>query len=105
MIKAISDEPTAGAASGDTESTVLSRPYTVKGWRPTSVVTQPASTAINPAGPIASANTRSGRDRYSVPRQRVHRLSRPSAAIKNPDPTMIRNDQNTIGTGGQFSRG
>ena len=25
--------------------------------------------------------------------------------IRNPSPTMIRNDQNVIGTGGQFSRG
>ena len=40
-----------------------------------------------------------------MPRQRINRLSRPSASISNPMPTMIRNDQNVIGTGGQFSRG
>src|SRR5216683_2929164 len=49
MTKASSDEPTAGAARGETESAVRRSPYTVKGWRPTSVVNQPASTAMQPA--------------------------------------------------------
>jgi hypothetical protein len=30
---------------------------------------------------------------------------RPSSSISIPSPTMTRNDQNTTGTGGQFSRG
>src|ERR1700676_3791297 len=105
MTKASSDEPTAGAARGEAESTVRSSPYTVKGWRPVSVVTQPAITAMKPAEPIAIAKMCSNRVWYSVPRQRVHRLNKPSANIKNPIPTMIGNDQKGIGTGGQFSRG
>src|SRR5882724_12312922 len=105
MTNAINDDATAGVASGEAESTVLSRPYTVNGWRPVSVVIQPASTAMKPAGPIAIANRCNNRDSYSVPRQRFHGLNRPSPSIRNPIPTMIRNDQNVIGTGGQFSRG
>ncbi len=62
MTKPISDEATAGAASGEAESTVLNRPYTVNGWRPVSVVIQPASTAMKPAGPIAIANMCNNRD-------------------------------------------
>ena len=62
MMKAISDDPTAGAASGDAESTVLSRPNTENGCRPVSVVIQPASPATNPAGPIAMAKNCRKRD-------------------------------------------
>ena len=40
-----------------------------------------------------------------MPRQRIHRLKRPSPIIRKPNPTMIRNDQKIIVTGGQFSRG
>ena len=57
MTKAISDEATAGAASGEADSAVRNRPKTVNGCRPVSVVTQPAITATNPAGPIAIANS------------------------------------------------
>src|SRR4051794_24209098 len=105
MMKATRDEPTAGAARGDADSTVRSSPYTVNGCRPVSVVIQPARTAMKPAGAIAIAKTCNNRDSYSVPRQRVHRPNKPSANISTPIPTMIRNDQNVIGTGGQFSRG
>src|SRR5271156_1869373 len=38
---------------GETESAVRSRPYTVQGWRPTSVVTHPAMTATKPSGAAA----------------------------------------------------
>ena len=57
MTNAINDEPTAGAASGEADSTVRNSPYTVNGCRPVSVVIQPASTAMKPAGPIAIAAT------------------------------------------------
>ena len=62
MMKAISDEPTAGAASGEAESTVRSSPYTVNGWRPVSVVIQPASTAMKPDGAIINAKRCSSRE-------------------------------------------
>ena len=103
--KAASEDPTAGAASGDADWTVRNRPYTVNGWRPVSVVIHPASTATNPAGPISIANRCTNRDSYRVPRQRAQRLNRPRPNIRKPMPTMMRNDQKVIGTGGQFSRG
>src|SRR3977135_3352286 len=105
MMKASSDEATAGSESGDADSVVRNNPNTVNGCLPVSVVTQPAITQTKPAGPIASANMCSSRGPHRLPRQRIHRLNRPSARIKNPNPTMIRNDQKVIGTGGQFSRG
>jgi hypothetical protein len=40
----------------------LLHPYTVKGWRPDSVTTQPAVTATRPDGPIATAQRCSHRD-------------------------------------------
>ncbi|GAC1479302.1 MAG: hypothetical protein NVS1B6_20310 [Steroidobacteraceae bacterium] len=58
----IRDDATAGAASGEAASVVRNNLYTVKGCRPVSVVIQPASTATNPAGPIANAQVCSRRD-------------------------------------------
>ena len=60
---------------------------------------------MKPEGAIATANMCSSRESYSLPCTRISRLNRPSASISNPMPTMIRNDQNVIATGGQFSRG
>src|SRR6266567_2507371 len=105
MTKAISEDATAGAASGEADSTVRRSPKTVNGWRPVSVVIQPAITATKPAGPIEIASRDKRLDWYSFPRQRIHRLSRPSPKISDPRPTITRNDQNVIGTGGQFSLG
>ena len=67
MMKAISEEATAGAASGEADSAVRNNPYTVNGWRPVSVVIQPASTAMKPEGAIATANMCSSRESYSLP--------------------------------------
>ena len=78
----------------------------MNGCRPVSVVIQPASTAMKPAGPIATANMMQQRGNRTACRgTRINRLNRPSASISKPMPTMMRNDQNVIGTGGQFSRG
>ena len=70
-MKASSDAPTAGASSGETESAVRSRPWIVQGWRPASVVIQPAMTATKPLGPIRIAKRCSSGQSYSVPRQRA----------------------------------
>src|SRR5690606_26570034 len=99
-MKASSEAPTAGASSGEALSAVVSSPCTVNGWRPTSVVIQPAITATKPAGAIASAARCSAGQSYSRPRSRASRLHAPSASIASPSTTITRNDQNTIATGG-----
>src|SRR6266508_2549696 len=105
MTKAMSEDATAGVAKGEADSAVRSSPKTVNGWRPVSVVIQPASTAMKPAGPIAIESQCNRRAWYSFPRHRIPKLSKPSPNISDPRPTMTRNDQNVIGTGGQFSLG
>lgn len=66
-----------------------------QGWRPTSVVTQPARIAIRPDGPIHRAKRRNGREWYSRSPRRSHRASTPSSSINMPSPAIRRNDQNT----------
>jgi hypothetical protein len=105
MMKATSEAPTAGAASGDADSAVRISPYTVNGCRPTSVVIHPAITATNPAGPMSTAKRFNVRHSYSLPRQRASRLHAPSANISTPRPTMMRNVQNTTRTGGRSAAG
>ena len=68
-------------------------------------MTQPASTATKPKGPITSAARCSQGQSYSRPLSRAIPLNRPSASMARPIPTISRNDQNTIGTGGHRSRG
>ena len=96
--------PSCVAPCAETASCVRSKPYTVHGWRPISVVYQPASMATRPLGPIHRAQRRNRRERHRVPRQRSHALQMPSAIISMPSPAMMRKDQNTTAEGGR-SRG
>jgi hypothetical protein len=54
--------PTCVALTGETASAVRISPCTIHGWRPISVVNQPASNATSPLGPISSAKRRNGRE-------------------------------------------
>src|SRR6185295_16788021 len=90
-------------SEGVTESFVRSSPYTVHGWRPTSVVTQPAITATNPSGDAISHSLWNQRERSSSPRAQTHQLHRVSASIARPMPTISRNEKNGIATGGRSS--
>ncbi len=86
----------------DTAPTVRTCCQTIHGWRPTSVVTQPASMATMAAPPAATAahqNTRcSGGARRLHHDHANHAASTRSA---DPMPTMIWNDQCTTLTGGR----
>ena len=53
--KIASVSATGPAPCGDTASLVRISPYTIQGWRPISVVIQPARIATSPAGPIHCA--------------------------------------------------
>ena len=46
----ISEASTLPPGTGETASAVRKMPYTVQGWRPTSVTNQPQSTARKPSG-------------------------------------------------------
>jgi hypothetical protein len=72
----------------------------VNGWRPTSVVTQPAITATKPDGPMISAARWSARQSCSRRLSRAHRLHKPRPSISRPIPTMTRNDQKITAAGG-----
>ncbi|MNN97336.1 hypothetical protein D3C81_2164820 [compost metagenome] len=69
------------------------------------MVNQPASTAMSPDGPMHITSRRNGRELYSPPRQRSHRLHRPQRIISMPRPTITRNDQNTTVEFGRSSFG
>ncbi|MNV75940.1 hypothetical protein D3C71_1692670 [compost metagenome] len=69
------------------------------------MVNQPASSASSPDGPIHRMKYRKGRDWYSPPRQRSHRLHTPARIISMPSATMMRNDQNTTVELGRSSGG
>jgi hypothetical protein len=62
--------------------------YTIHGWRPTSVVIQPAISATTDSGPAASTahSTSLGRPRR---RNRRYRYTSPSSASSVPMPTMV----------------
>lgn len=72
------------------ESAVRSRPYTVQGWRPTSAVIQPASTAMKPMG--ARARHVCGNTRWEDTRtwRRNTLPAKTIASMRKPIPTMIR---------------
>src|SRR5215510_8286440 len=80
-----------------------SSPYTVQGWRPTSVVVHPASTATKPSGPIAMQSQRNQGLSNRRSRKRNHQLAATTASLKNPMPTMTRKAKKGIATGGRSS--
>src|SRR5687768_5046393 len=82
-----------------TASTVRSTPVTSQGWRPVSVTTQPASTAIQPAK-VKLAKIQSSQ-RGGVARLRRYQVpNQDSNSIDRPTPTMMRNAKKTGATGG-----
>ena len=73
------------APCGETASAVRITPYTTHGWRPISVVNQPASMREQPAGPIGSAERRNGRDREqraAAPAQQAPEAEQRSSASR-----------------------
>lgn len=90
---------------GVTASDVRSTPWTTHGWRPTSVVVQPASTATRPSGSVRDAARRHAFDANSRPRQASRRPQATTPSITMPIPTITRNAQQTIATGGRSSGG
>ena len=79
---------------GELETSVLRSPYAIHGWRPISVKIQPIALAMNAAGmPAHNASIRSHFCRVSEPRMWNHTASPPIKIMRNPSPTMIRNDQ------------
>src|SRR5690606_17415331 len=101
---AVKDPATAGRAIGETESAVRRSPYTVYGWRPTSVTVQPHRIATRPEGDAASAARHRAGESYSRRRRRCTRLHRPMPAMTRPRPTMMRKLQKTVATCGQSAR-
>src|SRR5215472_16971996 len=59
-------------SDGVIASAVRNRPYTTQGWRPTSAVNQPASTATNPVGNERNDTQRNQRVVSKRPRKRSH---------------------------------
>jgi hypothetical protein len=62
--------------------------YTIHGWRPTSVVIQPAISATTDSGPAASTAHSTGRGRPRFLNRR-YRYRSPSSASSVPMPTMV----------------
>ncbi len=75
------------------------------GWRPTSVVIQPHSTARNPVGAISTAARCSHGLANSFPRSRAQPLHSPSRIIASPTTIMMRKVQKIRVAGGRSSRG
>jgi len=73
--------------------------YTIHGWRPTSVVIQPAISATTDSGPAATtaASTHRGSPRR---RNRRYRYTSASRASSVPIPTIVWNEIRTTLTGG-----
>lgn len=89
-----------------TVCSVVSKPVTTHGWRPISVVYQPATVANQPEKPIKT-NPRKYhgfKALISWPRRLCRQVMNTPAqdtnSINMPRPTMIRNDQKTGMTGG-----
>src|SRR6476469_8112255 len=82
-------------------SAVRNKPHTTQGWRPTSAVNQPVSTAMNPVGQAKKAHHRNQREVSKRPRQRSQLPSQLIAKITKPMPTIARKAKNGITTGGQ----
>jgi hypothetical protein len=67
-IKASDNATSVPVREGETESAVRNRPYTVHGWRPTSVVVQPVITATKPNGATHRHKRRNQTESQSRPR-------------------------------------
>ena len=87
--------PLAPVTACDTRITL----YTIHGWRPTSVVIQPAISATTDSGPAATtaASTQRGTARR---RNRRYSQTSPSKASRVPMPTIVWNESRTTLTGG-----
>jgi len=70
------------------------------GWRPFSVVSQPARIAMNPSGHAQPAERKYQRDVKRLPRSHSTAPVNPSAIRKTPMPTMMRKAKKTIVTRG-----
>src|SRR5688572_552288 len=102
-IKIINDRAIYSGKTGDTPSAVRITPYATHGWRPTSVTNHPASTATNPIGVMNMARYWKQRESYKRLRQNKNTPRKPVSIISIPMPTIMRNDQNTMATGGRSS--
>ena len=70
-------------------------PYTIQGWRPLSVTTQPAITATKPIHQLCAITRRYQRVSNSVPRHHSNAPNSAAAIMKKPMPTMMRKAKNT----------
>src|SRR5450759_4655485 len=93
------------AGTGEVASAVRSRPWTIQGWRPLSVTTQPAITATKPIHQHCAMTRRYQFVSNSVPRHHRKAPSSAAAIMKKPTPNMIRKPKNTIFTGGRSDAG
>jgi hypothetical protein len=79
--------------------------YTIHGWRPTSVVIQPAISATTDRGPLATTERSRSRGRDPRRRNRRNKYTRPISASRVPIPTMVWNENRTTFTGGWSDSG
>jgi hypothetical protein len=80
--------------------------YTIHGWRPTSVVIQPAISATTDSGPAATTETSSHQGNDERRRKnRRNRYTSPTSASRVPIPTMVWNENRTTLTGGWSASG
>jgi hypothetical protein len=73
----------------------------VQGWRPTSVVVQPASTATKPSGATHWQSLRNQAVSNSRPRHQTTQPAATTPSMRKPIPTMMRKAKNTGQTGGR----
>ena len=106
MTKAISEAATAGRRErrGRVARSAAGRRSCRAGGRPRWSSSRRSPRRSRPAPSPARSGAASA-SRRACRRSRASRLHTPSANIRKPSPTMMRNDQNTTPTGGRSSGG